>query len=107
MESVVRKFERNKLNSVSSYSDNESDMKNVEEDGALPEKNVSNCNNDVEVDDSVPDGDSVEAEKQAKNVSIDITKALVILGFSNWSALDSGMKVLHICKFFPANTKTR
>ena len=76
MESVLRRFGRNKLTSESDEpGPSEIDVEASGQDDVMAAK----------------DGSDDEEEKKRKSISIDITKALVILGFSNWSELDLGM----------------
>ena len=75
METVLKRLGRNKLNSDSSDHGADIDNDITEPDDVL----------------STNDDDN-EEEKKSSKISIDITKALVILGFSNWSELDLGRK---------------
>lgn len=90
MEHILRKLGRNKLTSSSDF-DADTDM-NIEKDGIpSPTEDIFNCDNNQEIPNSISKEELGKEETKAKNVSIDITKALVILGFSNWSELDVGM----------------
>ena len=75
METVLKRLGRNKLTSDSSDPDPGAEIDN---EAAGPD-DVMTAN----------DGSDEEDNKNTK-ISIDITKALVILGFSNWSELDLG-----------------
>ena len=85
MEAMVTKLGRNKLDSDSKH-DTSIDMICVNKD---------EDNEDVFGVDST-EAMSEKEPKKASSVSIDVTKALVILGFSNWSDLDDQGK-LYIC----------
>ena len=76
MESVLRRFGRNKLTSES----DEPGPSEIEVEASGPDDVMA-----------AKDASDDEEEKKRKSISIDITKALVILGFSNWSELDLGM----------------
>ena len=82
MEAMVTKLGRNKLDSDSKH---DTDMICVNKDAD---------NEDVFGVDS--EAMSEKEPKKASSVSIDVTKALVILGFSNWSDLDDPGK-LYTC----------
>ena len=84
MEAMVTKLGRNKLDSDSKH-DTSIDMICVNKD---------EDNEDVFGVDS--EAMSEKEPKKASSVSIDVTKALVILGFSNWSDLDDQGK-LYTC----------
>ena len=90
MESILKKLGRNKLTSDSDL-DVDTDMKIVKDEIPSPMEDGVNCNNNQDISNSFSEEERAKEEKKAKNVSIDITKALVILGFSNWSELDLGM----------------
>ena len=49
-----------------------------------------NYNDDGELIGPAPGAEGMEGERKKMNVSIDVTKALVILGFSNWTELEPG-----------------
>jgi hypothetical protein len=66
-------------------------MKIVKDDIPLPTDDIFNCDKNQEIHNSMSTEELGKEEKKAKNASIDVTKALVILGFSNWSELDIGM----------------
>ena len=82
MEAMVTKLGRNKLDSDSKH-DTSIDMICVTKD---------DDNEDVFGVDST-EAMSEKEPKKASSVSIDVTKALVILGFSNWSDLDDQGKL--------------
>ena len=82
MEAMVTKLGRNKLDSDSKH-DTSIDMICV---------NKEDDNEDVFGVDST-EAASEKEPKKASSVSIDVTKALVILGFSNWSDLDDQGKL--------------
>ena len=79
METVLKRFGRNKLTSDSSDPDPGAAIDTEAEgpDDVMTAKN-----------------DSDTEENKNTKISIDITKALVILGFSNWSELDLGKYLL-------------
>ena len=91
MENILKKLGRNKITSSSDF-DADTDMKIENDDLPSPTEDIFNCDNNPEIPNSTSKEELGKEEKKAKNVSIDITKALVILGFSNWSELDLGMK---------------
>ena len=84
MEAMVTKLGRNKLDSDSKH-DTSTDMICVNKD---------DDHGDVFGVDS--EAMSEKEHKKTSSVSIDVTKALVILGFSNWSDLDDQGK-LYTC----------
>ena len=72
MENVLKALGRNKLSSDS------------EQDGRAN-------GDDTEIMESVAGGKDIDGDDSIKqSVSIDCTKALVILGFSNWTELEPG-----------------
>ena len=75
METVLKRFGRNKLTSDSSDPD----------PGAAIDTEAEGPDDVM----TAKDESDTEENKNTK-ISIDITKALVILGFSNWSELDLG-----------------
>ena len=79
MENVLKALGRNKLSSDS------------DQDGRAN-------GDDTEIMESVAGGKDIDGDDSIKqSVSIDCTKALVILGFSNWTELEPGMQyTLHI-----------
>ena len=78
MESVLQKLGRNKITS---------------DDSDSISTDVNDCHEGGEdVFDNHSTGDADKDENKSKTISIDITKALVILGFSNWTELEKGVK---------------
>ena len=84
MEAMVTKLGRNKLDSDSKH-DTSKDMICVNKDDGT--EDVFGVDSEVM---------SEKEHKKSSSVSIDVTKALVILGFSNWSDLDDQGK-LYTC----------
>ena len=94
MENVLKALGRSRLNSDSEQDGRAKQGRN----GILSSTEDSDPLGDAEIMESVSGGKDVDGDDNIKqSVSIHCTKALVILGFSNWTELEPGMQyTLHI-----------
>ena len=88
MENVLKALGRSRLNSDSEQDGRAKQGRN----GILSSTEDSDPLGDAEIMESVAVGKDVDGDDNIKqSVSIDCTKALVILGFSNWTELEPGI----------------
>ena len=90
MENVLKALGKNRLNSDSEQDGRSKPGRN----GILSSTEDSDTRgDDTEIMESVAVGKDIDGDDNIKqSVSIDCTKALVILGFSNWTELEPGMQ---------------
>ena len=101
MENVLKALGRNKLNS-----DSEQDGRaKPGHNGILSSTEDSDAHgDDTKIMESVAGGKDIDGDDNIKqSVSIDCTKALVILGFSNWTELEPGMQYKITYYVYPQN----
>ena len=88
MENVLKALGRNRLSSDPEQDGRAKPGRN----GILSSTEDSDPLGDAEIMESVSGGKDINGDDNIKqSVSIDCTKALVILGFSNWTELEPGI----------------
>ena len=71
------------------------DEHSADKDGLINRNHDYGCNRDPQKIQS--DGEKIRSRKNG--VSIDVTKALVLLGFDSWSSLEPGNFQIHSFRF--------